>query len=104
MKLNGQTPAPSKHALAVMKTIAKRVDEELSLNPMASDGVLCAIIDDAVESKIYIVQVVGRKDGNKENVLRELKATSVTLKRDMRNRFMKKGAAVVDLTVTEADR
>lgn len=104
MKLNANRDTPSKQAASLIRNLAKRLEEEVTTNPMVSDEVLYTIIEEAVTDKIELVQIIGRKDGSKEVLMRELRSVSKMLKDEVRNRFRKKGATLVDLTSVEVER
>ena len=69
---------------------------------MVTDDVLIEIIEEIVNDKIDLVQIVGRRDSNKEGLIRELKTASIRIKKEVRNRFRKKPIQVIDITQPES--
>ena len=101
MKLNASRNQNNRHLASLCKTISKRLNEEISNNPMATDNVLIEIVEEIVNDKIDLIQIIGRRDTNKESIIKEIKIACAEIKKGVRNRFRKKPLQFVDITLSE---
>ena len=68
---------------------------------MVTDDVLIEIVEEIVNDKIDLVQIIGRRDSNKEGIIREIRNASVRIKKEVRNRFRKKPLQIIDIAQQE---
>lgn len=97
MKINVQLGNPNRHVLSLSKSIARRFEEEVGRDPMVNDETLIEIVEELVSDKINIVRIVGRKDTNKEGIIKDIEQTCGKIKNEVKNRFRKKPLHGTDL-------